>query len=214
MSRSEARVRVLAHRSGILVAMGTDLQRRLEALRQSGDLRTAATEAIEAYGPEVLGWLFVTSRNRARAEDAFLAACEDLWRSLPAFRGECSLRTWMYMLARRALHDQRERAAEREDRNRPLSEASAIVDRVRSATAPWQRTDVKERFASLRDELSEEDRSLLVLRIDKALAWEEIALVLGEQGEPKKVSAKLRKRFQGIKEHLRQRAQETGILDE
>src|SRR6185503_7861509 len=100
--------------------MAQDIERRLEELRLSGDLRAAATEAIESYGPEVLGWLSVTCRNRVEAEEAFLAASEELWRSLPGFRGECSLRTWMYMLARRALHHQRARAAERGERNRPL----------------------------------------------------------------------------------------------
>jgi RNA polymerase sigma-70 factor (ECF subfamily) len=195
--------------------MTQEIERRLDALRRDGDLRGAATEAIESYGPEVLGWLFVTCRSRVEAEEAFLSSSEELWRSMVSFRGDCSVRTWMYLLARRALQHHRARASEKIERNRPLSEASAVADRVRSRTAPWQRTEVKERFAALRDELSEDDRGLLVLRVDKGLSWQEIARVLAsDDDDPQRFAARLRKRYQAIKERLRRRAQEEGILDE
>jgi RNA polymerase sigma-70 factor (ECF subfamily) len=185
-----------------------DRERAISALRASGDLRGTAEQVIEAYGPEVLGWLIATTRDRRDAEEAFGAAAEDLWRSLPTFRGECSMRTWLYLLARHALQRQRRgaRAA------LPLSEASEIAARVRSGTAPWLRTDVKDRFAKLRDELPEEDRSLLVLRVDRGLAWEDVAMIVASEEEPKRASARLRKRFQSIKEHLRKRAREEGLL--
>ena len=60
-------------------------------------------------------------------------------------------------------------------------EAKAVeqaIARVRSATHDYQKTDVKDRFRSLRDELDEEDQMLLVLRVDRNLSWRELALTM------------------------------------
>ena len=89
-----------------------------------------------------------------------------------------------------------------------------VVASVRSRTAPWLRTEVKDKVALLRASLSEEQRELLVLRVDRDLSWEEIALILDETGEPVKATARLRKRFQTIKDELRERARAEGLLDE
>jgi RNA polymerase sigma-70 factor (ECF subfamily) len=62
-------------------------------------------------------------------------------------------------------------------------------------------------LAELRAQLSDADRTLLALRIDQQLSWEEIAEVLAEEGarpEP----ATLAKRFERVKERLRVLLQE------
>ena len=61
---------------------------------------------------------------------------------------------------------------------------------------------MKSRFAELRDALPDDDRELLVLRVDKALSFDEIVRVTSEPGielapaDLKRESARLRKRFQ------------------
>lgn len=79
---------------------------------------------------------------------------------------------------------------------------------MRSRTAPWLRTEVKDAFAELRASLSEEERELLVLRVDRDLSWDEAATILGEP------APRLRKRFQALKDKLRARARAQGLLAE
>jgi len=120
------------------------------------------------------------------------------------------VRTWLYVLARNA--HARYRRSPHERRRRPLSELSDVEHRVRSQTRPWLRTDVKDRFSALRDELSEDERELLLLRIDRRMAWADIARVLGED-DPRAV-ARVRKRFSNLKKKLHARARETGLVPE
>ena len=89
---------------------------------------------------------------------------------------------------------------------------------MRTQTEPWLRTDVKDRLRQLRDSLNPDDRVILVLRLDRGLSWNEVALVtLGEEGASaealRRESARLRKRFQDLKEELRVRAQRAGLLE-
>jgi RNA polymerase sigma-70 factor (ECF subfamily) len=74
------------------------------------------------------------------------------------------------------------------------------------------RTEVKDKVAALRAQLDEEDRTILVLRIDRKLAWQDIARVLADEelsdAEATKRSAALRKRFERIKDRLRKLAGE------
>ena len=87
---------------------------------------------------------------------------------------------------------------------------------MRSATLPFRRTEVKSQFQALRERLPEEEQTLLVLRVDKKLTFQEIAMVLLGEETPdealKRESARLRKRFQLVKEKLKKWAQEEGIL--
>ena len=181
---------------------------QIRARFEAGDLAGAAAEALETYGPEVLGWLVVTTGNVTEAEEAFGMASEDLWRAFSTFRWDCSIRTWLYALARHALVRHRKVAAERRDWRIPLTEASKVADRVRSRTAPWLRTEVKDVFAELRASLDEDERELLVLRVDRDLPWDDIATILGEP------APRLRKRFQSVKEKLRDQARAKGLLGE
>jgi hypothetical protein len=94
-----------------------------------------------------------------------------------------------------------------------------MVDLARSRTQPWLRTEIKDKVRMLRDSLGDDDRTLLTLRVDRDLAWEDIARVmLGvEDPEPKQVTretVRLRKRFQLLKADLRKKALEAGLLDE
>ena len=82
---------------------------------------------------------------------------------------------------------------------------------IRSRTRPWLRTEVKDRFTALRDELDEPERSLLVLRVDRRMSWAEIAKVLGEDDE--RAVPRIRKRFSLLKAKLHERAQEAGLLE-
>ena len=167
----------------------------------AGRLREAAEAAIRTHGPAIFRYLLALMRDRATAEDVFGVFCEDLWRGLPGFRWQCSLKTWMYKLAWHAA--QRHRRGDRKRTRRlATSEVSAIAAEVRSSTAPHERTSAKDRLAAVRRRLTLEEQTLLTLRIDRRLPWEEVAEVLSTADVPVD-AAILRKRFERLKARLK-----------
>lgn len=195
--------------------MGAELEDELGALVRAKQFDRAATQALESYGPELYGFLVSYVGNEADAADVFSQVGEDLWKGLPSFGLGCSLRTWLYVLARHAAARYRRSPWNRRTGD---SRIDSLVDIARSRTQPWLRTDVKDRFRALRDALDPDDRSLLVLRVDRGLSWEEVARVtLGaESPEPDVLSRetdRLRKRYQLLKDDLRKRAREAGLVD-
>jgi RNA polymerase sigma-70 factor (ECF subfamily) len=75
-------------------------------------------------------------------------------------------------------------------------------------------------LSRLRDQLSEDERALLIVRVDRGLSWNEIAQSMGDGDELlvgtalTRQAAALRKRFERIKERLRGLAKEAGLLPE
>ncbi|HET7499365.1 MAG TPA: sigma-70 family RNA polymerase sigma factor [Kofleriaceae bacterium] len=193
-----------------------DVEAELSRLRAEGKLKELASLVIESYGPEVLSFLETMLREHADAGDAFAQACEDLWRGLPRFEGRSSMKTWFYTLARHAAS--RLRRSSQQRRLATLSEITDIAERVRSRTRPHMKTEVKHGFAAIRAALDEVDRLLLVLRVDRAMSWTDVARVMANEDDGDsdqdiaRVAARLRKRFQTVKETIRQRAIALGLI--
>jgi RNA polymerase sigma-70 factor (ECF subfamily) len=196
-----------------------DVELKLEALGRTGDLNALATLALDRYGAELFGYLVNVMGSQADASEVFSQVAEDLWRGLPTFGFRCSIRTWLYVLARHAVARFRRAPWNQGQRRRTGDDQlEALVAHTRTLTQPWLRTDVKDRWRALRESMAPEDRSLLVLRVDRQLEWKEIARVaLGEEcpdaADLTRESDRLKKRFQLLKEDLRRRARATGLLD-
>lgn len=172
----------------------------------------AATLALNRYGKELLGYLHAMARPPLEADDMFSELCERLWKKLPEFRWQSSVRTWAYVIARNLLRSGFRTARGPKGRvdSLPTSEVSKIVNRVRSSTPPHIRTKAKDRLQQIRESLDPDDQSLLILRVDRTMAWNEIAEVLGDPEDDRPVSkraAALRKRFERLKERLRKEMQ-------
>jgi RNA polymerase sigma-70 factor, ECF subfamily len=187
----------------------------------AGDFARVATETLQQYGPEVLGLLFALHRDRDEASDAFSVFSERLWQSLAEFEWRCSMRTWAYMLARRVSRDVRRGEGRRGRRNVGLSDAnvSRVAAQVRTRTLTILRTETKTAIMKLRESLPEDDQLLLVLRVDRDLAWNDLALVFldakneeSDQETLKREAARLRKRFQLVKERLLEMGRERGLV--
>src|SRR5262249_2682277 len=96
-----------------------------------------------------------------------------------------------------------------------------VAEQVRTQTTAFRRTENKTRLQALRDELPEEDRMLLILRVDRALPWNDLARILAEQEDGSiledsalaREAARLRKRFQLVKDQLREMAKREGLLE-
>ena len=187
----------------------------------AGDTDGAITAAMEGYGPDILGFLMMLMKDRDEAYDAFLQYAEDLVKGIDKFHWESSFRTWAYAVARNAMR-RHYRKPHHNKPHVPISRASAVgqmAEQVRTRTLAYKRTEVKDRFARLREHLKPEDRVLLNLRIDKDMAWSEIAEILAEEEAPdaqtlKRKSAALRKRFERVKVELMELARKEGLLDQ
>ena len=166
---------------------------------------------LRDHGSEIFGWM-LASLSETDAADAFSLFSEDLWKSLGRYDARCSLRTWCYMLARHAVSRVARAArlaAPAGGEIVPLSQVrvSRIAAERRERTAHHLRTDVKARVRSLRAHLDADDQTLLVLRVDKDLAWRDISMVFlgpdATEAELTRHAALMRKRFERIKVKLR-----------
>ena len=190
----------------------SDLEPRILALLDAGDLSGSATEALRGFGPQILGYLTAVLRNEDDANDVFSQFAEDLWRGLPGFRRESSIRTWAFRLAWHAAS--RYARDPYRKRHRPIltTEASKIAEQVRSTMSTYSPGGRADRLLKLRESLEPEEQTLLILRVDKAMPWEDVAEVLRADGEPASPAA-LRKRFERLKEKLGRLAREQGLIE-
>jgi RNA polymerase sigma-70 factor (ECF subfamily) len=197
------------------------IEARVRAHADAADMRQAVTVLLEAYGRELFGFLITRLRDYDAAREVFGDFAEDLWKGFPGFRWKCSARVWCYTLARHAASRYVQQARRRSAHDVPLSRAgplSEIAERVRTETAIALRTETKSRISQLREQLPVDDQTLLILRVNRELSWEEIAQIMlfDDVAEPdalKGGATRLRKRFQLAKEKLRRMAHEAGILD-
>lgn len=191
----------------------------IRVLADQGDFDGATTLAIKTYGQEVFAFLVSWHRAEDQAADVFSDACENLWRSMSTFEWRCSIRTWFYRLARNAAVRHGQRPSNQAARRTPMSQISEVVNSVRSRTLDYLRTEVKDEFTKLREKLSPEEQTLLVLRVDRKLAWDDIARIIvadvaqdASEDDLKRASAKVRQRFQALKTRLRTLAEEHGLI--
>ncbi|HTJ47633.1 MAG TPA: sigma-70 family RNA polymerase sigma factor [Kofleriaceae bacterium] len=197
----------------------TSGERPIRQAHLAGQLARAATLVVEMYGDEIHRFLSSLLPEAAAADDAFSRWCESLWIGLPGFRWESTARVWAYALARHAWT----RALRERRRDRvagiPLSEVESLVaaaDAVRARTESFLKTDAKDALAAARDDLSDDDRQLLMLRVTRKMSWLEIAHVLCEPGDElselrrKRRAAALRKRYERLKGRLRERIEGNG----
>lgn len=177
-----------------------------------------ATLVLQRYGQELLEYLIATGRSEADGGDAFSLFCERMWRGLPRFRGDATFRTWCYTLARRALADVKRTAPARRARHHArlseMPELAALAADVRTRTVSQLGTAARDALAEVKDALEPADRELLILRIDRKLAWRDVARIMNEgdalDGDAlERRTAALRKRFDKLKEKLRTAVERT-----
>jgi RNA polymerase sigma-70 factor (ECF subfamily) len=170
----------------------------------------AATALIEGLGPAILRYLRSMLRVEEDAADAFSQWSENVWTGLPGFRGQASLKTWGYRLAWNTAQNLRNDAWHRRGQRLSSGQASKLADSIRTKSVVVVERQ-RQALEELRQALSEEDRSLLVLRIDQQLSWNEVAEVLAAEGaavDP----ATLMKRFERVKAKLGELARARGLL--
>jgi len=188
-----------------------DLDQTIKAHLASGELSVAATVALGGLGPQILGYLGAQLRDDDAAYDVFGHFCEELWKSIASFRGESSFKTWAYKLVMHSISRYQRDGYNRRGVTLGSKELSALMEQIRSTTPPFKRTEIKDAVQRLRESLEPDEQTLLFLRIDQELAWNDVAEIMSAQGEPAEPAA-LRKRFERAKAKLRKLAEEQGLL--
>lgn len=182
---------------------------QVAALLARGQVDEAATVALQAHGPAVLGYL-ARLLGEGDAREVFCVVAENAWRGLPGFRFESALRTWLYRLAWNAASHHLRDPWRRRGEPLPESAASRLAASIAGQSQlPGGR---REALDALRSRLTPEEQTLLVLRVDRELAWSEVAEVLSTGGAPPD-PATLRKRFERLKDRLADLARAEGLLE-
>jgi RNA polymerase sigma-70 factor (ECF subfamily) len=173
---------------------------------------------MERYGGNILAFLVVRLRDESAASEALSEFTEDFWRGLAGFRWRTTLRSWGYTLARNAANRYLRSRRRREAWLLHPQQTPNCVQERRPSTAPYLRTEIKRRMRALRSQLPADDQTLLVLRIDKGLSWNELAVIFSGEGDAMEEEAmirwasRLRQRFVTIKRRLRDLAQQEGLI--
>jgi hypothetical protein len=139
-----------------------------------GRIADAVSRVLDVFGPEIYGFVTAALLDSAAACHAYAAIAVAIQRDLPGFGWLCTLRTFLYFLARRELRQRRERGV---DLVRPHASA---IDRAWLCPSRHGRTGTF--VAELQRRLGAEDRELLVLHVDRGLTWRQLACTsLGER---------------------------------
>ena len=158
----------------IRVGDDADIDRALIARWNAGDQR-AATALVERHATSLarfIGSLGAIAAPEEIVQDTFVRA----FGSLDAFRGESSLRSWLFTIARRLVLDER-RAGRRERNHVALEDAQ---DQLISADDVLDGVVADESEGRVRDavsRLSPLQREVFTLRVVEGLSYKEIAVV-------------------------------------
>jgi len=187
------------------------LEERITGALARGDRQAAAVETIRGYGPQLLGYLTRVLGSADDAADAFSLLAEQIWKGIGGFEGRSSVRVWAYRVAWGAAGRVAADAWRRRRERFPTSMASRVAAEVLSR-APAEREREAAAMDGLRGELSAEEQSLLVLRVDRRLSWREVVEVMSQEGAELDEAA-LRKRFERLKGRLSHLAKSRGLID-
>ena len=142
------------------------------------EIRSLA-DLYEAYAENVFGYLLHLSGDRALADELTGETFYRAMLSLDGFRGDASVKTWLLRIARNLYlrHSQR---AQRNTSLEALREQGVVFREKQSGpeTAVLHQEQHHALHRALR-QLSEQDRTLLLLVTQEEMAQREIAHILG-----------------------------------
>jgi RNA polymerase sigma-70 factor (ECF subfamily) len=137
---------------------------------------------VARHEAAVLRFVRTLTRDASAAEEALQETFVAAWRSAGTFRGDASPRSWLFTIARHAVHRQFRRPA-----GAPSPADATPLDELGLA-AGWSASDPeaqviarerREIVARALEALDGEDRRVLVLRDLEGLSGEEAAAALG-----------------------------------
>ena len=141
--------------------------------------REAFTVLVERYRPRVHAMINNMVRNDADAWDLTQETFLKAWLALGRFEARASFFTWLYRIAHNRLNDHWRAAKHRPP---PPSDADERTARMPDPHTPERILsdfEQRRRLQRAMDELPEEQREVLVRRLERELSLEEIAEITG-----------------------------------
>jgi RNA polymerase sigma-70 factor, ECF subfamily len=143
----------------------------------AGDER-AATLLVERHAPALARFAasLTSGIDRGQVDELVQDTFVRAFQSMAEFRGESSLRTWLFTIERRLLLDRR-RAERRRPDGAEIDEADAATEYTALDALVAGETETRIRRAL--DRLSPLQRNVFMLRVTEGLSYKEIAEVVG-----------------------------------
>ena len=153
---------------------GEDTDRKLIERWKAGDSR-AATELVGRHA-DALARFAVSAGERSEIEELVQDTFVRAFASIHSFRGESSLRTWLFTIERRLMLDRR-RSERRQRATVPVQPADAVTefDALDSLLAEEAESRVRKAVYAL----SPMQREVFLLRVEQGMSYREIAEIVG-----------------------------------
>jgi RNA polymerase sigma-70 factor, ECF subfamily len=142
----------------------------------------AVTRIYQAYAPALLRFFVAAVGDRHAAEDLTGTVLTAAIESLPGFRGDADqLGGWLFRIARHDLYDYRRRVARARTENLDdvLDEAALVEDAPGDEELAIERLEGSRVMAAL-EQLSPDQREVLLLRLAAGLTAREVAASVGK----------------------------------
>ncbi|WP_078549789.1 RNA polymerase sigma factor [Litchfieldia alkalitelluris] len=149
------------------------------------------SELYETYKKQIYSYLLRNTGHPHIAEelthDTFIKA----FKSLKNFRGESTLKTWLFTIARNTYISYYKKNSTRYEMNNDL-----IDEQWADTTDDYKTMEEQASISSILSRLSEKDRTLLLLRDQQGMSYKEIADITSEtEGAVKVGIYRARKKF-------------------
>jgi RNA polymerase sigma-70 factor, ECF subfamily len=168
---------------------------------RSGD-RSALSALIEQHQQRVFGFGMKMCGDVEDAQDVAQDTLLTMVRSLPSFRGDSAISTWLYTVARSFCIKKRRRTKGAPTHHEPLDQAAQERSAV-PAPSPEQTLlsrEARDAVATALDQLEPEAREVLVLRDIEGLTAPEVAQITGLSVPA--VKSRLHRARQALREQL------------
>ena len=155
-------------------SQGEDTDRELIERWKAGDSR-AATALVSRHA-DALARFAVSTGERSEIEELVQDTFVRAFSSIDSFRGESSLRTWLFTIERRLILDRR-RSERRQKTTVPVEPSDAVTefDALDSMLAEEAESRVRKAVNSL----SPTQREVFSLRVEQGMSYREIAEIAG-----------------------------------
>ena len=135
-----------------------------------------ATRFYREYATKLRRFLVSKLPSEADAEELLQDVFLSVFDSLPIYRGECSITSWIYSIARHEVADFYRKRYVRElvEKTNPLFEE--LMETVETPEKVWDKTKIRARFFATYKSLNQSYQDVLSYRYELSLSIKEIAL--------------------------------------
>ncbi|WP_044022210.1 RNA polymerase sigma factor [Bacillus sp. SG-1] len=149
------------------------------------------SELYETYKGSIYSYLLKNTGNPHIAEELTHDTFTKAFKSLKNFRGESSLKSWLFTIARNTYLSYCKKSSTKFEISNDL-----IDEEWQDKEDGFKAMEEKASISSILSSLSERDRTFLLLRDQQGMTYVEIAAIIGEtEGSVKVGIYRARKRF-------------------